>query len=170
MARAKSEDSMDKKRAERLKRIGAMCKKFNDSKWGGEHKDAVQYVGGEGDYSIKALPTGSRGLDEALGVGGWPYGRICELYGGESGGKCLTADTYVYGANGLMTVGEVFEKNGFVPSTTSREVAHAYPLVDETGKLENTTHFHWNYKKPVNLMKTAMVLFSKQPTGIRYEL
>ncbi|MEO9275730.1 recombinase RecA [Marinomonas sp. 5E14-1] len=43
-----------------------------------------------GDAPIEAIPavsTGSLGLDVALGVGGLPYGRICEIYGPESSGK-----------------------------------------------------------------------------------
>jgi recombination protein RecA len=36
---------------------------------------------------VKVVPTGSMGLDIALGVGGLPRGRICEIYGPESSGK-----------------------------------------------------------------------------------
>src|SRR5688500_931657 len=36
---------------------------------------------------IKTVPTGSIGLDIALGVGGLPRGRIVEIYGPESSGK-----------------------------------------------------------------------------------
>ena len=44
---------------------------------------------GEADVSqdIQAVPTGSLGLDIALGVGGLPRGRIVEIYGPESSGK-----------------------------------------------------------------------------------
>lgn len=37
------------------------------------------------------IPTGSLGLDLALGVGGWPQGRICEIIGAESTGKTTLA-------------------------------------------------------------------------------
>ena len=43
-----------------------------------------------GDDVIKNIPaisTGSLGLDIALGIGGLPQGRICEIYGPESSGK-----------------------------------------------------------------------------------
>jgi len=46
----------------------------------------------KGKHKIEAevpgyIPTGSMGLDEALGVGGWPRGRVIEVYGMESSGK-----------------------------------------------------------------------------------
>ncbi len=40
---------------------------------------------------IEALPTGSIGLDDALGIGGYPRGRILEIYGPESSGKTTLA-------------------------------------------------------------------------------
>ena len=43
---------------------------------------------------IESIPTGSLGLDMALGVGGIPKGRIVEVYGVESGGKNNTDLTY----------------------------------------------------------------------------
>lgn len=36
---------------------------------------------------VEVIPTGSIALDKATGIGGWPRGRICELFGPESGGK-----------------------------------------------------------------------------------
>jgi recombination protein RecA len=36
---------------------------------------------------IEVIPTGSLGLDLAIGVGGYPKGRIIEIYGPESSGK-----------------------------------------------------------------------------------
>ena len=39
------------------------------------------------DLEIEVSPTGSFGLDRALGVGGWPRGRIVEVYGTEASGK-----------------------------------------------------------------------------------
>ncbi len=44
---------------------------------------------GEADYvpEVEAVPTGSLGLDIALGIGGLPRGRVVEIYGPESSGK-----------------------------------------------------------------------------------
>jgi recombination protein RecA len=42
-------------------------------------------------YKIDVIPTGSIALDLALGVGGFPRGRICEVYGPEASGKTTLA-------------------------------------------------------------------------------
>ncbi|TIT86922.1 MAG: DNA recombination/repair protein RecA, partial [Mesorhizobium sp.] len=52
---------------------------------------------------IETVPTGSLGLDIALGVGGLPRGRIIEIYGPESSGKTTLA---------LHTVAEAQKKGG----------------------------------------------------------
>ena len=41
--------------------------------------------------NVEAIPTGSIGLDMALGIGGLPRGRIIEIYGPESSGKTTVA-------------------------------------------------------------------------------
>ncbi len=50
---------------------------------------SVMFLGGEGNkkLDVESVPTGSIGLDYALGIGGLPKGRIIEIYGPESGGK-----------------------------------------------------------------------------------
>ena len=50
---------------------------------------AVMFLGGERNkkLDVESVPTGSIGLDYALGIGGLPKGRIIEIYGPESGGK-----------------------------------------------------------------------------------
>ena len=50
-------------------------------------KGAVMKMGDSVVEDIDAIPSGSLGLDIALGVGGYPRGRVIEIYGPESSGK-----------------------------------------------------------------------------------
>ncbi len=50
-------------------------------------KGAIMRIGGHGNRKAPALPSGDIGLDNALGIGGYPMGRITEIYGPESSGK-----------------------------------------------------------------------------------
>ncbi len=50
-------------------------------------KGTVMRMGDREHVAIPAISTGSLGLDIALGIGGLPRGRICEIYGPESSGK-----------------------------------------------------------------------------------
>ena len=54
-------------------------------------KGAVMKLGANVTMQVDALPTGSLGLDLALGIGGVPRGRIVEVYGPESSGKTTLA-------------------------------------------------------------------------------
>ncbi len=50
-------------------------------------KGTVMKLGSEAIEEVDAISTGSLGLDVALGVGGYPRGRVIEIYGPESSGK-----------------------------------------------------------------------------------
>ncbi len=50
-------------------------------------KGAVMKMGDQAIVDVETIPTGSLGLDIALGVGGYPRGRVIEIYGPESSGK-----------------------------------------------------------------------------------
>jgi recombination protein RecA len=50
-------------------------------------KGAVMKMGDSAVEQVEVIPTGSLGLDLALGVGGYPKGRVIEIYGPESSGK-----------------------------------------------------------------------------------
>lgn len=54
-------------------------------------KGAIMRMGDEHVEKVEVVPTGSMGLDLALGVGGYPKGRIIEIYGPESSGKTTLA-------------------------------------------------------------------------------
>ena len=62
-------------------------------------KGAIMKLGEEATRAgIEVIPTGSIGLDMALGVGGVPRGRIVEIYGPESSGKTTLALTIIANA------------------------------------------------------------------------
>src|SRR5262245_16577325 len=55
-------------------------------------KGAIMKLGEQAHVrDIKIIPTGSLGLDLALGVGGVPRGRVVEIYGPESSGRTTLA-------------------------------------------------------------------------------
>lgn len=54
-------------------------------------KGAIMKLGEKADQQISTVPSGSLALDVALGVGGYPRGRIVEVYGPESSGKTTVA-------------------------------------------------------------------------------
>ena len=58
-------------------------------------KGSIMRMGDEKVENVEVIPTGSIGLDLALGVGGYPRGRIIEIYGPESSGKTTLAITAI---------------------------------------------------------------------------
>ena len=73
--------------AEKLKALQAAMAKI-DKNFG---KGAIMKLGDENIENVAVIPTGSIGLNLALGVGGYPKGRIIEIYGPESSGKTTLA-------------------------------------------------------------------------------
>ena len=66
-------------------------------------KGSVMKLGDNMQLNVETVPSGSLGLDLALGVGGVPKGRVVEVYGPESGGKTTVA---------LHMVAEVQKRGG----------------------------------------------------------
>ena len=73
--------------SEKLKALQAAMDKIEKS-FG---KGSIMRMGSEEVEDIDVIPTGSIGLNAALGVGGYPRGRIIEIYGPESSGKTTLA-------------------------------------------------------------------------------
>src|SRR5262249_44163531 len=115
-------------------------------------KGSVMRLGERPVVPMAIIPTGSIALDLALGVGGLPRGRIVEIYGPESSGKCLTADTYLWTDRGLETIAELFARCGQPASCTNRitnVVEHGIRMVNERRHLETVAAVTHNNRKPV---------------------
>lgn len=87
MTSDKAKENLDKLRLEKLKALestlGSIEKAYG--------KGSVMKLGDDAVDKIESIPTGSIGLDYALGVGGLPKGRVTEIYGPESSGKTTLA-------------------------------------------------------------------------------
>jgi recombination protein RecA len=111
-------------------------------------------MGANKHMQVEALSSGILSIDLATGVGGVPRGRVVEIYGPESGGKCLVADTLIATPGGLKTIAEVFEENGLPASCVSRTTEKRVPLINRYGEVEYTTHFTHNNRRKVARITT----------------
>lgn len=73
--------------AQKLKALQAAMDKI-EKNFG---KGSIMKMGDDKIEAVEVIPTGSIGLNAALGVGGYPRGRIIEIYGPESSGKTTLA-------------------------------------------------------------------------------
>jgi recombination protein RecA len=85
-------------------------------------KGSVMKLGERADRRVSTIPSGSLALDAALGVGGYPRGRIIEIYGPESSGKTTVA---------LHAIAEVQAQGGqaaFIDAEHALDPAYAQKL------------------------------------------
>ncbi|HPU82798.1 MAG TPA: ATPase domain-containing protein, partial [Bacteroidales bacterium] len=54
-------------------------------------KGTIMKLGDQPKWDASVIPSGSIGLDHALGIGGYPRGRVVEIYGPEASGKTTLA-------------------------------------------------------------------------------
>ena len=88
MAKKNEEDIFSQdNQSEKLKALQAAMTKI-EKDFG---KGAIMKMGDDNIQNVEVIPTGSIGLNVALGVGGYPKGRIIEIYGPESSGKTTLA-------------------------------------------------------------------------------
>jgi recombination protein RecA len=80
MPAKKPEETKDDRRGQALERAMAQIEK----EYG---KGSIMRLGSRERADVAIIPTGSLGLDMALGVGGLPRGRVVEIYGPEASGK-----------------------------------------------------------------------------------
>ena len=84
---AKKEELENIAGSEKLRALQAAMDKIEKS-FG---KGSIMKLGDDNFEDVDVIPTGSVGLNAALGVGGYPRGRIIEIYGPESSGKTTLA-------------------------------------------------------------------------------
>ena len=85
--KAKEEGGKPAANTDKLKALRAAMDKI-EKNYG---KGSIMKLGDENIEDIEVIPTGSIALNAALGVGGYPKGRIVEIYGPESSGKTTIA-------------------------------------------------------------------------------
>ena len=87
---AKEMTDADASRLEKLEKIKILQSTIDkiEKNYG---KGSIMKLGDRPDESFEVIPTGSISLDAALGVGGFPKGRVIEIYGPESSGKTTLA-------------------------------------------------------------------------------
>lgn len=91
--------------------------------------ESIMVLGDEAPKKIESVSSGSLLLDEALGIGGYPVGRIVEIYGPESSGKTTLA---------LHAVAEAQRKGGtaaFIDAENALDVTYAKNLGINTEEL-----------------------------------
>jgi len=107
------------KLAEKLKAVAAAVAAI-EKQFG---KGAIMQLGRDGEVApVAVIPTGSVGLDRALGVGGYPRGRVIEVFGNESSGKTTLA---------LHAIAQVQAQGGvaaFVDAEHALDVSYARKL------------------------------------------
>jgi recombination protein RecA len=91
--------------------------------------EAVITLGAEGFGAVEAIPTGALSLDLALGVGGFPKGRIVEIYGPESSGK--TTLTY----HAIAEAQKLGGRCAFIDAEHSMDPTYAAAIGVDTGQL-----------------------------------
>ncbi|MES9996027.1 recombinase RecA [Desulfovibrio aminophilus] len=92
-------------------------------------KGSIMRMDDQADHVIPVIPTGSIGLDLALGVGGIPKGRVSEIYGPESSGKTTLA---------LHVIAEIQKRGGtaaFVDAEHALDISYARRLGVKTDEL-----------------------------------
>ena len=85
-------------------------------------KGSIMKLGSQAVLDVPVIPTGSLALDKALGTGGLPRGRVCEIFGPESSGKTTLA---------LHAVAEAHKQGGiaaFIDAEHALDIAYAGKL------------------------------------------
>jgi recombination protein RecA len=116
---------MADEKGERAKAIDAALAQI-DKQFG---KGSIMRLGSREKIDVPAIPTGSLSLDAALGIGGFPRGRVVEIFGPESSGKTTLA---------LHVIAEAQRRGGmaaFVDAEHALDAAYAGKLGVDTDNM-----------------------------------
>src|SRR3990167_4478896 len=125
MKSIKQQDNMKSEKPEKNEQIEAKKKALEvtfaqiDKQYG---KGSVMLMGQSNIQNVEAISTGSILLDQAIGVGGFPRGRIVEIFGPEATGKTTLA---------LHVIAQAQKKNGvcaFIDAEHALDATHASNL------------------------------------------
>ena len=97
-------------------------------------KGSIMKLGDRPNVDVEPIPSGSLLLDQALGVGGYPKGRIIEIYGPESSGKTTLA---------LHAIAEIQKKGGraaFIDAENAIDPVYAKKLGVDIDELLSLIH------------------------------
>ncbi len=89
----------------------------------------ISMAKGNIDKDVEVIPTGSLLLDDAIGIGGYPKGRIIEVYGPESSGKTTMA---------LLAIAEAQKQGGyaaFIDAEHAIDIKHAQRMGVDLDKI-----------------------------------
>ncbi len=108
---------------------------------------AIMKLSGIKPVDVDVIPTGSLAMDYALGVMGVPRGRVIEIFGGESSGKCIKSDTIIFSESGMLPIKQFGDLT--TPEFQKKEVF----LYSEKG-YEKSSHFYNGGVKATIKIKT----------------
>ena len=94
-------------------------------------KGAIMKLGDRPEGDVSVIPSGSIALDHALGIGGYPRGRVIEIFGPESSGKTTLA---------IHAIAEAQKAGGFAARST--------PLTAPTRRISEWTWTPSSYPSP----------------------
>ena len=98
------------------------------------------------------LDSGIPELNHAMSgsyTGGFGVGRLYEIFGPASCGKCQPASTMILGERGLISFEEMFATGGFKTTCKSADEPYSFGLLNENSEIENTSHLTWNNRRPI---------------------
>ena len=110
MAKKTEDTAAANPQSEKMKALQAAMEKI-EKDFG---KGAIMKLGDDSVENVDVIPTGSIGLNAALGVGGYPRGRVIEIFGPESSGKTTLA---------IHAIAETQKRGGYA---AFRDAEHAF--------------------------------------------